>query len=277
MEYIELNCIVEAADDYVDIVIARLSEMGYEAFEETESGVKAYVQQKLFKENYLSDFADLLDQGVKLKFSHRHVPWENWNALWESNFEPVVIKDFCIIRADFHDKDETLPLDIIITPKMSFGTGHHATTYMMVEQMSHLPFENKKVADFGTGTGILAIVAEKLGASHIRAIDVDDFSIENAVENINRNKCFKIEVIQADIFSSVEKFDIILANINKNVIIDNIQALADALNAGGNVLLSGLLKDDEHDILMACQAYNLRRVNTVERNKWISILLEHNI
>ncbi len=269
-----IHVTIHVTDQFVkDLLVAHLFDKGFEGMEEQPEELNAFIKQDHFDE---AEVKSLLD-NYKLSYAVTIVASQNWNALWERNFEPVVIKDFCIIRADFHDKDETLPLDIIITPKMSFGTGHHATTYMMVEQMSYLLFENKKVADFGTGTGILAIVAEKLGASRVRAIDVDDLSIENAVENIERNKCFKIEVIQADLFSSVEKFDIILANINKNVIIDNIQALATALNAGGKVLLSGLLKEDEPDILMACQAYNLRRLNTLERNKWISILLEHNI
>ena len=256
-----------------DVLMAHLFDNGFEGIEEKAEELNAFIKEDQFNEAEVKSMLDTYN----LPYAVTIVASQNWNALWESNFEPVVIEGFCKIRADFHEKDESLPLDIIITPKMSFGTGHHATTYMMVEQMSHLSFENKTVADFGTGTGILAIIAEKLGAAHITAIDVDDFSIENAIENIERNKCYNIEVIQADLFSSIKNFDIILANINKNVIIDNIQSLASALNVGGKVLLSGLLKDDEFDILMACQGYNLRRVKTVERNKWIAILLEHNI
>ena len=269
-----INVTIHVTDQFVkDLVVAHLFDKGFEGVEEQPEELNAFIKQDDFNESELKDVLD----NYKLPYAVTIVASQNWNALWESNFEPVVIEDFCMIRADFHEKDEALPLDIIITPNMSFGTGHHATTYMMVEQMGHLLFENKKVADFGTGTGILAIVAEKLGAIRIVAIDADDYSIENSVENIDRNNCYKIEVIQSNLFSSAEQFDIILANINKNVIIDNIQALAAASNAGGNVLLSGLLKEDEYDILMACQAYNLRRVNTVERNNWISILLEHSI
>lgn len=256
-----------------DVLVAHLFDNGFEGIEEKAEELNAFIKEDQFNEVEVKGILDTYN----LPYAVTLVAKQNWNALWESNFEPVVVEGFCMIRADFHEKDENLPLDIIITPKMSFGTGHHATTYMMVEQMSQLSFDNKTVADFGTGTGILAIIAEKLGASTITAIDVDDFSIENATENIERNKCYNIEVIQADLFSGIKKFDIILANINKNVIIDNIHSLAAALNVGGRVLLSGLLKEDEHDILMACQLYNLRRVNTVERNKWIAILLEHNI
>ena len=269
-----IHVTIHVTDQFVkDLLVAHLFDIGFEGVEEKPEELNAFIKQDIFNEAEVKDVLDNYNQPYAVTI----VASQNWNALWESNFEPVIIEDFCMIRADFHDKDETLPLDIIITPKMSFGTGHHATTYMMVEQMSHLLFENKKVADFGTGTGILAIVAEKLGACHIVAIDMDDYSIENTVENIDRNNCYKIEVLQSNLFSSAEQFDIILANINKNVIIDNIQALAAALSAGGKLLLSGLLKEDEYDILMACQAYNLRRVKTVERNNWIAILLEHNI
>lgn len=256
-----------------DVLMAHLFDNGFEGIEEKEEELNAFIKEEQFNEAEVKSMLDTYN----LPYAVNIVAQQNWNALWESNFDPVVIEGFCKIRADFHEKDESLLLDIIITPKMSFGTGHHATTYMMVEQMSQLSFDDKKVTDFGTGTGILAIVAEKLGASAITAIDMDDFSIENATENVERNKCHKIEIVQADLFISIKKFDIILANINKNVIIDNIQSFASALNTGGKILLSGLLKEDEHDILMACQLYNLRRLNTVERNKWIAILLEHNI
>jgi ribosomal protein L11 methyltransferase len=192
--------------------------------------------------------------------------------LWESNFEPVVVEDFCKVRADFHPASGSAKHDIIITPKMSFGTGHHATTYMMIQQMRDLDFKGKAVADFGTGTGILAILAEKLGSSKVVAIDYDEWSIQNAEENILKNGCTAISLQQADTFSPPENFDIILANINRNVILDNLDGLVFGLNAKAFLLISGILKEDEKDIVAACINRNLSYIKTVNRNQWISIL-----
>lgn len=254
-----------------DLLIAQLSQLNFEGFEEKDTELHAFVPKDVFSDKAVRQ---LLDESG-LQYATSILPAQNWNTLWESNFDPVLVDDFCLIRADFHPGNESLEHEVIITPKMSFGTGHHATTYLMLQQMRLLDFEHKRVADFGTGTGILAIMAEKLGSSSVWAIDYDDWSIENAKENLERNSCNCIEVNKADVFSSNEKFDVILANINKNVILDNVEGLVSALKPGGKLLLSGLLKEDEYDILMACQYYNLLRVKTVERDKWICILLEH--
>ena len=254
-----------------DLLLARLSQLIFEGFEEKENELHAFVSKQDFNE---LEVKNLLDE-LKLQYATSILPSQNWNALWESNFDPVTVDDFCTIRADFHAEDKRVEHEVIITPKMSFGTGHHATTYLMVQQMRELDFKHKNVADFGTGTGILAILAEKLGSSSVWAIDHDDWSIENAKENKERNNCIRINIQKAEIFSTLDKFDIILANINKNVILDNLEGLFLGLNLGGKLLLSGLLKEDEHDILMACQGFNLLRVKTVERDKWICILLEH--
>lgn len=197
----------------------------------------------------------------------------NWNAEWESSFKPVVIDDFCTIRATFHKGNFDTKHEIIITPKMSFGTGHHATTYLMIQQMEKLDFNGKSVADFGSGTGVLSILAEKLGSSYILAIDNDDWSIENAKENIDQNNCSAITLEKAHSFSPSQKFDIILANINKNTILDNFDGLVFGFNTGGRILLSGLLLEDEKDIKLFCKQNNLKHLSTVERNNWISIML----
>ena len=254
-----------------DLLLARLSQLNFEGFEEKENELHAFVSKQDFNE---LEVKDLLDE-LNVQYATSILPSQNWNALWESNFDPVTVDDLCTIRADFHPEDVRVEQEIIITPKMSFGTGHHATTYLMVQQMRDLDFKHKSVADFGTGTGILSILAEKLGSSSVWAIDHDDWSIENAIENIASNHCQRINVQKAEVFSTLEKFDIILANINKNVILDNLEGLVSGLNTGGKLLLSGLLKDDEYDILMACQGHNLLRVKTVEKDKWICILLEH--
>jgi ribosomal protein L11 methyltransferase len=254
-----------------DLLVARLSQLEFEGFEEKDTELHAFIAKQNFKDKPVKR----LLEDSRLQYATSILCSQNWNALWESNFDPVTIDDFCTVRADFHPENRFVEHEIIITPKMSFGTGHHATTYLMIQEMRELNFAHKKVADFGTGTGILSILAERLGSNGVWAIDCDDWSIENAKENIEKNNCQHIHVQKANVFSTIEKFDIILANINKNVIIDNLGGLVFGLKPGGKMLLSGLLKDDEYDILMACQGHNLLRVKTVERDKWICLLLEH--
>jgi ribosomal protein L11 methyltransferase len=269
--YVEIN-IQTGESTLRDIIVAQLSELGFEGFEESETSLKAFISEAEFDEKV---FNDLL-KPHNLICLKSILPSQNWNALWESNFEPVIVDDFCEVRADFHSPSNSTQHDIIITPKMSFGTGHHATTYMMIEQMRDLDFAGKSVADFGTGTGILAILAEKLRSNKIVAIDNDEWSIQNAEENILNNNCTSISLQQANKFSSEDKFDIILANINKNVILDNFGGLVFGLKAKSYLLISGILGDDEKDLVKAAAYYNLSYIKTVERNNWISILFVSN-
>ncbi|HTE07591.1 MAG TPA: 50S ribosomal protein L11 methyltransferase, partial [Flavitalea sp.] len=227
--------------DKRDLLIAVLSSNDFEGFEETSDGLLAYIPREQFNQKELEERLE----GIHPEYTLTEIPGTNWNTLWESNFEPVVVGSFCTIRADFHQVNNITDHEIIITPKMSFGTGHHATTYMMIAQMADLDFKNKRVMDFGTGTGVLAILAEKLGASMITAIDNDEWSILNARENIAENKCARIQLTQADNAYTHKKYDIILANITRNIILDNVTAFASGLTATGTLLLSGLLPGDE--------------------------------
>lgn len=267
MNYLEITVEV-TGQELSEILIAQLSEVGFDGFEESDTTLKAFIPQNDFNEKELTDI--LTSQN--LTFSSAVIPQQNWNALWESNFEPVIIDEFCEIRADFHEPSRATEHEIIITPKMSFGTGHHATTFMMVQQMKSIDFEGKSVADFGTGTGILAILAEKLGSRKVLAIDYDEWCIENSKENIERNICKRIELQKADHFIGANKFDIILANINKNVILNNLNGLVFGLNPGGHLLVSGILKSDEDDITIAASERNLLKLRTVERKNWLCIL-----
>jgi ribosomal protein L11 methyltransferase len=183
------------------------------------------------------------------------------------------VDDFVAIRAEFHEPVNGVEFEIVITPKMSFGTGHHATTFMMLRQMRLLDFNNKKVVDFGTGTGVLAILAEKMGAAEITGIDYDDWSIENATENCQHNQCSRIRLHQSDNAAGIEKADIILANINKNVILDNLAHLKNALNDGGVLLLSGLLITDEEDIVNTANPLSLRLTGKEVKNNWICLAM----
>ena len=268
-ETVEVTITIES-EQVKEEVLAQLSTIGFDAFEETADQLIAFIDSSNFDENILKSVLSHYD----LSFGKTTIEDQNWNALWESNFQPVVVDDFCAIRAEFHPPFTHKEHDILITPKMSFGTGHHATTYMMIKEMSKLDFQNKTVADFGTGTGVLAILAEKLGAKKVWACDIDDWSIENATENIMKNDCKNIEIEKTDGFTATEKFDIILANINKNVILSNVQLLASALKEAGEILLSGLLQHDEKEVVEAFSTRGFTHRSTVEKSNWICVSLQ---
>ena len=200
------------------------------------------------------------------------IPKQNWNAVWEENFQPVIINDFCTVRADFHDLEVTTPYEIIITPKMSFGTGHHATTQLMMLMMKDMDLGGKKVLDFGTGTGVLAILAEKLGAGSVLAIDNDEWSVENAGENIKKNNCRRItiELNTADLFPA-GTWDVIAANINRHILLHYMHQLSRNTVHGGIVLMSGLLLADREVIGEAAKAEGLEVIGFQELNGWISL------
>lgn len=267
MNYLKLT--IPAPADLQPSIIYYLSELGFDGFEELQHAVEAYVPENSFDEAAVNECL----KEWELTYSIATMPQQNWNQVWESNFDPVVVDDFVAIRAHFHEPIPGVQHDILITPKMSFGTGHHATTFMMVQQMKPIDFAGKKVFDFGTGTGILAILAEKLGAASVYAIDNDQWSIDNAIENAANNHAINIQLQLANDASGAAQYDIILANINKNVILDNLKFLDSQLIKGGVLLLSGLLTEDESDILLACSKYQLLHETTVTRNKWICIKL----
>ncbi len=253
-----------AADESLkETLIAKLTDIGFEAFEEMPETLKAFIPSDLY------DKAQLITVLGDLNFQELVIEKQNWNELWESNFEPVHVEDFVGIRASFHPAIKGVEYEIVITPKMSFGTGHHATTYLVMQAMRNLSWKNKMVFDFGTGTGILAILAEKLGAQKIWAIDNDDWCIENATENIAINDCQIIQIEKADSAEMKEKYDIILANINKHIILANIPFLNQILQKKGTILLSGLLVEDEADILKACESVGWKFQFTQTRNGWI--------
>ena len=246
-------------------LIALLDEHNPTGFEQTDEKLLAYFEETGFEREAV----------LKLLESYPHqlteVEEKNWNAEWERDFQPVIVDDFVAVRAHFHQPATGVLHEIIITPKMSFGTGHHATTYMMMEQMRNLNFKSKVVFDFGTGTGILAILAEKLGAAKVTAIDIDEWSIENAHENIRRNDCFRIDVMLSTTIPA-NMFDIILANINRNVILDYLPILAKALKPDASILFSGLLLADEEAIKQTTAENKLVLQSKGERQGWLSLL-----
>ena len=265
-KYIQIS-FQQISSEQSDVLLAQLSSIGFEGFQEEENLLKAFIPSQNFDEAILKE----ITSGSNLLYTQSTIEETNWNAVWESNFDPVIVDDFVAIRADFHESLQGVEHEILITPKMSFGTGHHATTYMMIQQMRNINFNDKTVFDFGTGTGVLAILAEKLRAKNVFAVDNDDWSMENANENFEKNNCTKIDLQKTDDAGSGKQYDIILANINKNVILDNMSNLSDQLLSNCVLLLSGLLIEDEADIVNAAGKFQLKLVNKTERNNWIAL------
>ena len=264
--YLKISIPILSAEQS-DILIAQLAEINYEGFEETDNDLFAFIPEEEFDENHLKEI--LLQYS--LSFSLEIIKQRNWNEEWEKDFEPVLVDDFCAIRASFHKPVLSVKHEIIITPKMSFGTGHHATTYLMVQAMEQIDFINKSVFDFGTGTGVLSILAEKCGAKNINAIDNDDWSINNAIENIGVNKCSKISIEKNDQVFDSYKFDIILANINKNVILPNLAKMREQLQPQGVLLISGLLEQDFDDIIKEAHKNSLHNPAKSSKDNWMCL------
>ena len=250
-----------------EMLIALLADAGFESFEQEGTRLKAYTPEAEFDEARLRAILD----DHSLEFTRTVIPPENWNAKWESSFEPVRVNDFAAIRAAFHKPEEGVQHEIIITPKMSFGTGHHATTFLMIEQMSVLKMNGLHVLDLGTGTGVLAILAEKMGAEKITAIDNDEWSIENSNENIRSNGCSRISIALGETIPAGETYDVILANINLNVILANLSAIVGACKPGTLVLLSGFLKPDELTLFTAVARQGFSCTSISQKGDWVCL------
>jgi ribosomal protein L11 methyltransferase len=254
-----------------EILIAQLGFAGFESFVENEDGVTAYIQEGDWNEQILEDIQILSSKEFEISYVEEVIEQINWNSEWEKNFEPIQVDDLVSIRAPFHQNPQ-LPYDIVIEPKMSFGTGHHETTHMMVQQLLHLNLTNKKVLDMGCGTGILAIFAEMKGANPIDAIDIDNWCYVNSIENVERNNCTHISVFEGDAALLKDKnYDVIIANINRNILLNDMEAYMNCLNNNGVILFSGFYKEDIPVIDAEVTKYGLKLVKTIERNNWVSL------
>lgn len=250
-----------------EIITALLADAGYEGFEETEELLLAFIPETAFNEAVLAG----ITATYSVNYSLEAIEQQNWNAEWESSFEPVIINDFAAVRAGFHAPVYGVQYEVVITPKMSFGTGHHATTYLMMQQMAGISFSHQKVFDFGTGTGVLAILAEKMGASAVDAIDNDDWSIENTKENTASNGCYNITAWKADTIDTTKQYDVVLANINLNVLLAHMKAIAAICKPGAMVLFSGILVNDAPQLKEAAAGNGLVFNDIKERNGWLCI------
>lgn len=276
MDYLELTLKIEPRDPWTEIIMVNLAENGYESFVETDDGFQAFAQIKdIDPDNPLKN--TLLENnisGLNFEFEKRIIPQQNWNAKWEADFQPVEVENYLTILAPFHDKENSTGMLVEILPKMSFGTGHHQTTWMMSKALFELDEIPEKVLDMGTGTGVLAIIAEKLGAQKITAVDIEDWSVENTIENAERNQCSKIESICGDIdLLEGEKFGLILANINKNVLKIHLPFYAKMLDPKGILLLSGFFDSDVDEMVTFANQFGLNKIRILNKDNWAAIEL----
>ncbi len=262
---------VEPLQPAVEILIAELGFAGFESFVETEDGVTAYIQKEEWHEGILGDIQIVNSEEFKISYTFEEIEQTNWNEEWEKNFNPIEVDGMVTVRAPFHEKTNT-EFDIVIEPKMSFGTGHHETTHMMIQHILKNDFKDKSVLDMGCGTGVLAILAEMKGAKPIDAVDYDNWCYLNSLENVERNNCEHITVIEGD--ASVlknKKYDIIIANINRNILLQDMAIYTSCLNKNGVLFLSGFYNDDIPIIRQACENQMLKFEEKLERNQWVAL------
>ncbi len=258
-----------------EILVAELSNIGYDSFLITDNGFEASISLDKFNKKILDELIDSYSSLGSITYHSDEIRERNWNVEWEKNFQPIVVEDHCVVRATFHKIKRNYPLELIINPKMSFGTGHHETTYLMIQNQLNIDHQNKKVLDAGCGTGILSILAEKLGAGKIIGFDTDHWAYENSLENISLNACQRIEIIVGKIekISREHSFDIILANINLNVIIEDLNSYYEFLAPGGILILSGFLVSDLNILLNCINSLNITLLERNSRNNWMSVIL----
>ena len=268
--YIEYRFKVQPKEPASDILIAELGEAGFESFVEEEDDVLAYIQKTDWSSDILDDIYIFGNSNFEITYQYKEIAQENWNATWEQNFQPIIVDDVCMIRAPFHEKIQ-VDYDIVIEPKMSFGTGHHETTHMMLQHILQLDVENKTVLDMGSGTGVLAILAGMRGATNIDAIDIDNWCYLNAKENVARNNMDFISVYEGDVtLLKDKKYDLIIANINRNILLADLPSYAKCLNKGGVLLLSGFYTEDLEMISQKCTELELKFEKNLERNNWVA-------
>ncbi len=269
--YIEFQFTVNPLQPASEILIAELSYAGFESFVENEGGITAYVVSEEFDEEAFAGLHILQSDEFEITYSSQEIEKVNWNIEWEKNFNPIIIDGQCSVRAPFHEKPET-EFDIIIEPKMSFGTGHHATTNMMLQFLLKNDWEGKTVLDMGCGTGVLAILAEMKGAKGVDAIDIDNWCYLNSMENVVRNNCELISVYEgaAELLEG-KHYDLIIANINRNILLEDITKYSECLNPGGELFLSGFYIEDIPAIEEECNLNGLKIEDELEQENWAAL------
>lgn len=274
--YIGYHFKVKPKEPGTEILIAELGELDFESFIETEEGVSAYIQKDFWKENILDDIYILQNPEFKISYTIEDIEQVNWNEEWEKNFNPIDVDGKCYVRAPFHEKSNA-EYEIVIEPKMSFGTGHHETTHMIIQHLLDTDLKDKKTLDMGCGTAILAILAEMKGAHPIDAIDIDNWCYLNSIENAERNNCKHITVYEGDAsLLKGKKYDVIIANINRNILLNDMQTYVDCLNENGIIFLSGFYREDFEAINESCVTKGLMYEKEIVRNNWMSLKYKKN-
>jgi len=269
--YIAYEFSVSPRNPATEILIAELGNVGFESFVENDNGVIAYIQKQEWSSKILDHLFILDSPEFEISFSHHEVIQTNWNKEWEKNFNPIQVDGQVSVRAPFHE-NPSLNFDIVIEPKMSFGTGHHETTHMMIQHLLALDLNNKRVLDMGCGTGILAIFAEMKGANPIDAIDIDNWCYQNSLENVQRNDCHHITVLEGDASLLKEnKYDLIIANINRNILLSDMKTYTDCLHEKGILLLSGFYKEDVAIIEDEVTKCGLIFQKMIQKNNWVAL------
>ena len=281
MNYIEVYFRIKAletaeinAEMAREILVAELGALNFESFVNTDDGLQAYVQEEDFDEQEVRALYILENPDFAFEMEIKTIEQQNWNAAWEKSFEPIEVEGRCVVRAPFHEEKE-VDFDIVIEPKMSFGTGHHETTHQMIAQLLNMDVSGKRVLDMGCGTGILAILACMKGASSITGIDIDEWAYENTLENVRKNKCSHIIVKQggAELLKNCS-YDVILANINRNILLNDMEAYTKTMKAGSQIAFSGFYTSDISHIDAKARSLGLRLLRQSEKNNWAALVYQ---
>ena len=272
-KYIAYHFIVEPKDPGTEILLAELGELEFDSFVETEEGLSAYIQEHFNRPDILEDLYILNNPEFKIEYHIEEIEQVNWNEEWEKNFDPIDVDGVCYVRAPFHEP-KNAEYEIVIEPKMSFGTGHHETTFMMMKHLLKMDVSGMVILDMGCGTAILAILALMKGAKHADAIDIDNWCYLNSIENASRNNIENIDVYEGDaslLTDKSEKYDLVIANINRNILLNDMQAYVKTMKTGGSILFSGFYTEDIEAIEKEANKFQLVLTDQLERNNWASL------
>lgn len=267
---------ISAAVEITDILMAELGEIGFDIFEDTDLGINAYCPLVHYDASAAHQIIERYRFLGPIDVVEAEIEKKNWNAVWETNYDPIRISDQVNIRASFHEPDPSVAMDIVINPKMSFGTGHHETTTLMVQAMFEIPLEGKTMLDVGTGTGILAFIGLKLGASRVHGFDIDPWSVENSIENAALNGCEMATFQEGTIRNepSTTTYDVVIANINRNILLDELSEYTSRLKPGGHLLLSGFYSDDIPFLVEAAEPLGCQLEEKTSLRNWACLRLK---
>lgn len=277
MDFIEIE--ISCQEDFRDILMAEMSELNYETFMETDEGFIAYIAENAFSWADLEDLILKYEKPAQIRYEKRNVKEKNWNEEWEKNYEPVIVEDQCLIRASFHQVEKSYPYEVEINPRMSFGTGHHETTWLMASYQLEIDHTHKKVLDIGCGTGILAILASRRGASFVTGIDNNDWAYQNALDNVALNGTHNVELKAGSVYESglSSTYDLILANINRNVLLAEMPEYVKFLNSQGSILISGFYEEDEQDMIRLMEPLGFSLQSRKRKNRWSAMYFVKNL